>query len=187
MLHKILIGGYRNKVFRSKTGLWAMGMFVPKHQNILAVLEGPEGKFLIPGANIVTNDGDLYYAQLSASEVSTNAFGILELNSAGTPGKTAVRSDFTAVADSQKAHDGNYPQTDDGDADNTGAGVDVVSYLTSYTKADFNTASITHGIITNVGPAAGEVLLTGYAFAATFPKTADDTLKVFTNHEMLGV
>lgn len=190
MLHKIAIGGFRNKVYRSRAGLWAMGMVLPKHNNVLAILEGPEGKFLIPAGNIVTNAGDLYYAQLGASEATTNAFGILELNSAGTPGKAADRSGFTAIGSTQKVHDvggGGYPQTDDGDADNTGAGTDIVSYLTSYTKADFNASGISHGLITNTGPAAGEPILTGYAFAAPFTKTADDTLKVFTNHEMLGV
>ena len=34
---------------------------------------------------------------------------------------------------------------------------------------------------------ASEPLLTGYAFAAGFAKTADDTLKVFVNHEFNGV
>ena len=189
MLHRIQIGGFRNKVFRTKAGLYfpKFSMVVPRHNNILAVLRGPEGKLLIPGRNIVTNDGDLYYAQLGAEEVTTNAFGILELGSAGTPGKAAIRSGFTAIGSTQKAHDGTYPQTNDSDGDNTGAGVDIVTYLTSYTKADFSAASITHGWITNVGPAAGEPLLTGYAFGAAFAKTANDTLKVFTNHEMLGV
>jgi len=156
MLGKIAVGGFRNKVFRTKAGLWAMGMMLPKHNNVLALLRTPEGLYLIPAANIVTDAGDLYYAQLGAEEASTNAFGILELASAGTPGKAQDRSDFTVIASTQKAHDGTYPKTNDGDADNTGAGTDIVSYLTSYTKADFNDTAITHGFITNITPGASE-------------------------------
>jgi len=149
--------------------------------------QGLPGRTLIPAANIVTNAGDLYYAQLGAEEVSTNAFGVQILATAGTPGKAATDDSFTAVAASEKAHDGTYPKTNDGDADNTGAGTDIVSYLTSWTKADFNQLAITHGIITNASPGVAEPILTGFAFAASFDKTANDTLKVFINHEMLGV
>jgi hypothetical protein len=117
----------------------------------------------------------------------TNVFGIHELASAGTPGKAADRSGFTVIASTQKAHAATYPKTNDGDADNTGAGVDVVTWLASYTKGDFNHGAITHGIITNATPGATEPILTGYAFAASFAKTADDTLKVFVNHTMNGV
>jgi hypothetical protein len=123
---------------------------------------------------------------MGAGETPTNAFGIHELASAGTPGKAADRDDFTPIGSTQKAHTATYPKTADADADNTGAGADIVTYLASYAKADFNAASITHGMITNTGAGAGAPLLTGYAFSAGFAKTADDTLKVFVNHEMLG-
>jgi hypothetical protein len=61
-----------------------------------------------------------------------------------------------------------------------------VTFLASYAKADFNHSAISHGIITNASPGASEPILTGYAFAASFEKTADDTLKVFVNHQMAG-
>jgi len=180
---------FRNKVLLTKAGLWVplFDMLVPRHQNVLAVLRTPAGALLIPASNIVTDAGDIYYAQLGASESPTNAFGILELATAGTPGKAANRSGFTVIGSTQKAHDGTYPKTNDGDADNTGAGTDVTTYLTSYTGADFNNGAITHGFITNVTPGASEPILTGYAFAASINKTASDTLKVFTNHTMNGV
>lgn len=175
-------------IYQSKGGLWIMGLFLPRHQNILAVLRQGDGRMLcIPGANIVTDAGDIYYAQVAASESPTNAFGIGELASAGTPGKAADRSAFTVIGSTQKAHSATYPKTNDADADNTGAGTDVVTRLQSYAKGDFTAASITHGIVTNVTPGASEPLLTGYAFAAGFAKTANDTLKVFQNHTMNGV
>lgn len=189
MLIRESVTGFRHKVLRSKAGLWLplLDMVVPRHRNVLAVLCTPRGKILIPASNIVTDAGDLHYAQRAVSESLTNAFGIGELASAGTPGKTANRSAFTPIASTQKAHASTYPKRNDGDADNTGAGTDVVTFLQSYTKADFNATGITHGMITNTSPGASEPLLTGYAFAASFNKTADDTLKVFVNHTMNGV
>lgn len=183
------VPGFLNKVYQTAHSLIVPGcdVVVPKHQNILAVLCRPDGKLLIPAANIVTDAGDLFYAQLMASEATTNTFTTHELGSAGTPGKAAIRSGFTIIASTEKLESASYPRTNDPDADNTGAGTDIRTTLASYTKADFNDPAITHGIVTNPTPAAGEPLLTGYAFGASFGKTANDTLKVFVNHESLGV
>jgi hypothetical protein len=188
MLIRHALPGFRNRVLASPAALLVplFDAWVPRNRNVLAVLAGPSGRLLIPASNIVTDAGDLYYAQKGAGEATTNAFGVHELGSAGTPAKGANRSAFTPIGSTQKAHAATYPKTNDGDADNTGAGTDIVSYLASYAKADFTHAAVTHGWITNVTPGASEPLLTGYAFAAAFEKTADDTLKVFANHEMLG-
>ena len=189
MLIKTRVHEFINQVYMTKRGIWfpLLDLVLPKHNNVLAILRNERGGTLIPAHNIVTDDGDLYYAQRAASETPTNAFGVHELGSAGTPGKTAIRSGFTVIGSTEKAHAATYPKTNDGDADNTGAGADIVTYLASYTKADFNANGITHGWITNVTPAAGEKLLTGYAFAASFNKTANDTLKIFVNHTMNGI
>ena len=192
MLIRMSVPGYANKVYTTLHSIIVpmFDGFVPKHQNILAVLR-PGGSggapTLIPGSNIVTSDGDQYYAEASVGAALTNAFGIHEMASGGTPGKSADRSDFTTIGSSEKAHTGGYPTNDDSDADNTGAGVTVVSYLATYSKSDFSHAAITHGIITNSGPGASEPLLTGYAFSGSFQKTTNDTLKVFVNHALTGV
>jgi len=180
---------FRNLVTVTQFAINALGLSVPKHQNVLAVVrQGDDpSPILVPGSNIVTNDGDLHYAERGAAETPTNAFGVHEMASAGTPGKGNNRSNFTTIASTEKVHTATYPKTNDGDADNTGAGTDIVTWLVSYTKVDFNHSAITHGIITNATPGASEVLLTGYAFAASFEKTANDTLKVFVNHTMNGV
>jgi len=177
-------------MYRSASGLWfpEYDHVTGKHRNVLAVLRPARGAGrIIPASNIVTNDGDLYYAEMGAGETPTDAFDVHEMCSAGTPAKGADRSAFTPIGSSEKAHTAGYPKTNDGDSDNTGAGVDIVTYLASYSAADFNAASISHGIITNATPGASENLLTGYAFASAFEKTAADTLKVFVNHEMSGV
>lgn len=187
MLLRERVYGFQNRVYMTKFGIWTRDMLVPRHMNICAVICGPEGKILHLGHNIVTNEGDLHYAELMAAEAVSDVFTTHEMASAGTPGKTANRSNVTVIGSTQKLNTGGYPKTNDGDADNTGAGTDIVSHLGSYAKADFNAASISHGIITNPTPGASEVCLTVYAFAAPFGKTADDTLKVFVNHEALGV
>jgi hypothetical protein len=187
MLIKTRLSEFVNRVYRTSHGLIQNGVWVPRHRNVCAVLLTPRGPELHLASNIVTDAGDVYYAQRGAAESPTNAFGIHELASAGTPAKGANRSAFTMIGSTAKAHAATYPQTDDGDTDNTGAGADVVTYLGSYAKADFNHAAISHGIITNTSPGASEPILTGYAFAAPFAKTADDTLKVFVNHTANGV
>lgn len=183
------VSGFKNKVLQTAKSLIfpEYDLIIPKHKNILALLEGINGRFLIPASNIVTNAGDLFYAQLMAAEATTNAFTTHELGTAGTPAKGADRSAFTPIASTQKVEAATYPKTNDGDADNTGAGTDIRTSLASYAKGDFTDAAITHGWITNATPGASEPLLTGYAFAAGFGKTANDTLKVFVNHEALGV
>lgn len=182
--------GFLTRWLTSKAGLWFPGLdlFVPKHNNVLAVLGRPEGKHLIPASNIVTDAGDLHYAQRAVSEALTNAFGAHLMATAGTPGKTATLAGFTQIAASEKATETGYPTRNDTDGDNTGAGVDIVTHLVSYPTSfggePWNT--ITHGVVTNATPGTAEALLTGYAFAASFSKTAADTLKVFVNHEMSG-
>lgn len=188
MLIRTSASGFRHRVYMTAASIIVpmFDAFIPKHRNVLAVLGRKDGNLLIPASNIVTNAGDVHYAQRGAGETPTNAFGIHELASAGLPAKDADQSDFTVIAGTQKAHTGGYPTTADADADNTGAGADVISYLASYAKADFSHAAITHGMITNATPGAAEPILTGYAFAAAFEKTVDDTLKVFVNHDVTG-
>lgn len=138
--------------------------------------------------NIVTDAGDTYYAQQAANETPTNAFDRLELGSAGTPGKTATTSSFTLIASTSKAPTATYPKTNDGDSDNTGAGVDIVTWQFAYAAGDFNHAAITHGWIPVNGHGAGAPILTGFAFTGgAFAKTASDTLKVIVNHTFTGV
>ena len=178
--------------------------FDPRN-NILAVLRTPEylgsGKYdMIANFyythNLVGNDGDIFYAKLGAGEVpSANEDfenGRMELNNpagADTLAKTDDYSDvLTPITASRKVFDGSYPRTNDPDGDNTGAGVDVATYLTSYTTGDFNANGINGGAVLDdlTTPATSAKLLTHYSITA-FNKTASDTLKMFVNHTMNGV
>ncbi len=202
MLIKYRVNGFTNRVLKSRAGIWLpkVDIVVPIHQNVLAVLESEElGKRLISAANLVVDTGDIWYAQRAASEATTNVFttGYLSSVTWTTITKAIDTDDLAnitlAAGTGEKTVTATYPKTNDADADNTGAGVDIVSHLFSYTKTDFNDPSVAAGAIssaavTSWGGSAGEdPIMTGYDFASVFDKTANDTLKVFVNHTMNGV
>jgi hypothetical protein len=149
------------------------------------------------GKNIVTNDGDIFYAQQAVTEApSANEdfeAGRMELQNPGiqdTPAKGDTYTNVTTpVTTSRKVFVAtpNYPLRNDADGDNTGAGVDVATYLTSYTTGDFNANGINGGCIhDNASPTGPTKLLTHWSITS-FNKTASDTLKMFVNHTMNGV
>ncbi len=140
--------------------------------------------------NIVTDAGDVYYAQRGAAEAPTNAFDNMELgdSTSGAPTKASTTSTITLIAGTAKTVKATYPQTNDGDADNTGAGTDVVTWTFEWTAGDFNSTDITDGIIAVGGHGAAAPILTHFEFTGgSFTKTATDTLKVIVNHTMNGV
>ena len=151
-------------------------------------------KTWIYAKNIVTNDGDLYYAQKSVGGTPTSDFGgsdgRMELRTgSATPAKAHVYSDVTTpVTASRKIKDGAYPKTADDDSDNTGAGADIVTWRTSWTTSDFNATAIIGGCfhVGGASPASGSKLLTHFSITS-FNKTASDTLKIFVNHTFNGV
>ena len=178
------------KMLRSKAGIWfpEYDHFINPKNNVLAILGRPNGRRIIPGSNIVTNDGDLFYAEMSVGDSPTDAFDYWCMATAGTPGKTANLGDFTHIVASKKVQTApTYPCVNDQDGDNTGAGTDVRTTSVSYTAADFNNGAITHGVITNTAFGAAEHLLSGWEWAASINKTAADTLKCFLNHTFTGV
>jgi hypothetical protein len=144
--------------------------------------------------NIVTNDGDLYYAQKAVGGTPTSDFGgsdgRMELRTgSATPAKAHVYSDVTTpVTASRKIKDGAYPKTADDDSDNTGSGTDIVTWRTSWTTSDFNATAIIGGCfhVGGASPASGSKLLTHFSITS-FNKTASDTLKIFVNHTFNGV
>jgi len=158
---------------------------------VLAVLEDVRNgaKKLVPGRNIVTNDGDKYYAQMGCGEAPTadfdGAFAGLRMGTGiTTPTKTDTSVTVFATGGTMGL-DAGYEKTNDVDADNTGAGVNIVTWRYSFGTAQANITNIAEGAIC-VNVAVGGTALTHFLFAAAFNKTANDTLKVFVNHELLG-
>lgn len=146
--------------------------------------------------NIVTNAGDHYYAQTAAEETKLFTVAGMRLGTnagaATSPVKGDVKLQTTTtsalLASSEKAIDATYPKSDDGDGDNTGSGVDIVTWRTSWLVSESNSAniatvdlpdSLTDGSITQSLSIAN--------FASKFTKSSSDTLKVFVNHTFNGV
>lgn len=160
--------------------------------NVVAVLDNVimGHRRIIHGANIVTNDGDVYYAESICAETPTDDFdggtSGIRLGSAATPPTKTSTDVGTFIAGTGKGLEATYPMTSDTDGDNTGSGVDIVSWKFAYTTAQGIASGIQEGAIVDdiTTPTAA---LAHFLFAASFNKTASDTLKVFVNHECLGV
>ncbi len=168
------------------------------------------------GANIVTNDGDVYYAKKACSETpsanedfgarsgSTGATCILQNpSSADSLAKTDTYGSVnnpivTSGAQKDCTYGGSapdrYPLTNDQDTDNSGKGVDVVTYKFEWTTSQIDTSSgnaITGGCIVDKAATLGSSvkILTHWNFSspASFHKTSTDTLTLYVNHTMNGV
>ncbi len=147
--------------------------------------------------NIVTNAGDLFYAERGVAQAIPSNFvdgagafdGVMELynGASAAPAKANDRSAMVGlVSGSEKAMTSSYPKLNDADARNTGAGADVITYLASYLTSEANAASIADVILTNPSPGASEALLMHAEFGTPFEKTSADTLDVFINHTITG-
>ena len=197
------------------------GLELPKginpKDNICVVLKSEEGdKRWFYGSNLVTSDGDIYYAKVASGETPatnedfgrTNATCILQTGAVtgdDAPAKGDAYQDVLTplVANHQSTNsetqlvESGYPKTaatSGGDADNSsGGGADAVTYKFTWSKTEINTGSgnpITGGCITDKDGslASGKKILTHWGFTApaTFHKTNTDTLTLYVNHTMLG-
>lgn len=142
---------------------------------------------VVHGKNIVTDEGDKFYAQSACGETPTNAFTTLYLATGGpaTPAKDDNYGTFTGVQ-SGKAKSAGYPKTNDDDGDNTGKGVDVVSWGFAFTTGDGPYTDITHCFISITGASGTDPILNSYKWAASWSKDGDTSAKVFVNHTMNG-
>jgi hypothetical protein len=187
------IPGWLN-AYRTRAGLWLrdIDLLVRRGDlrwNVQASLSFPTGeRRLMLGHNLITDDGELHYAELIAQESPTNAFGAMELATA-TPTQAASddRSDYTVQSGSEKAFSSGFPKRNDTDTDNTGKGVDVFTYKAEYAAADGNWTGLDGGIITNASPGASEPILTGFDFASSVDKDSSTALTVYVNHAPTGV
>jgi len=143
--------------------------------------------------NLVTNDGEIFYAKQGAGETpATNEnfqSGRFEMGTtAYTEAETDTFTNFdvggsSKISGSRQTFTSGYPKTNDtGDADNTGDAVDAVSYAVNYSAASWNDTDVEQGCIhDNASPVSATKLLSVFSFTS-FAKTSSDTLKVFVNH-----
>lgn len=143
--------------------------------------------------NLVTNDGEIFYAKQGAGETpATNEnfqSGRFEIGTtAYTEAETDTFNQFdvsgtSKISGSRQTFTSGYPKTNDtGDTDNTGDAVDAVSYAVNYTAAAWNDTDVEQGVIhDNATPVTTTKLLCAFSFTS-FAKTSSDTLKIFVNH-----
>ena len=143
--------------------------------------------------NLVTNDGEIFYAKQGAGETpATNENfqgGRFEMGTtAYTEAETDTFTNFdvggsSKISGSRQTFTSGYPKTNDtGDADNTGDATDAVSYAVNYSASAWNDANVEQGCIhDNATAVSATKLLSVFSFTS-FAKTSSDTLKVFVNH-----
>lgn len=158
------------------------------HDAVLMLRNEVTGEvILVPGRNIITNEGDKWYAQQACGETPTKSFANLYLATSGpaTPAKTDDYDDFGGVT-GEKAKSAGYPKTNDDDGDNTGSGVDIVSWKFEYTTSDGPYSAITHSFIAEASAGAGAAILNSYKWGSSWSKDSSTSAKIFANHEMSG-
>ena len=143
--------------------------------------------------NLVTNDGEIYYAKMGAGETPSTdenfENGRFEMGTtAYTEAETDTFTNFdvsgsSKISGSNQVFTAGYPKTNDtGDADNTGDAVDAVSYAVNYSASAWNDTDVEQGCIHDkASPVSATKLLSVFSFTS-FAKTSSDTLKVFVNH-----
>lgn len=177
----------------------------PKNNICLVVTHQDGSKEWWYGSNIVTNDGDIYYAKKGAGESPSsnenfaNAACVLQNPAvADTPAKTDTYSSISnpiTTSGAVRPISSTYPKTADTDPDNTGASADGVSYRFDWSTSQVDTSAgnpITGGAIYDVAvtsPNGSTKILTHWNFVSpsSFHKTNTDTLKLFVNHTFNGV
>jgi len=177
-------------VFLSKHGIWTPDLVSEIRSNVVAIRRGAVTKEaeLFLGLNIITNTGDTYYARRAAAETPSPNFAAttarLRLGSSSAAVAKTDTDVTTFITGASTAVDSGYPKTNNtDDADNTGDGVDIVSWRYQFGTSGFS-GSVKEGAIVNA--ASPTSALNHFLFAAAIAKTNSDTLKVFVNHEALG-
>jgi len=172
-----------------------------KEQVVIVTKDATTGRVLQRvelAPNIVTNEGDKYYAQRGAAATPTYTFnaGMMVVAKSYTVAATKVATFGRFVNTTytgRKAFDATYPKTGDTDSDNTGRTADAVTYKRTYTTSEANYTIKALGICrrnaTTAAASASKVLLSykTLSSAQQVTKTSSQTLVVYINHTFNGV
>lgn len=179
-----------------------MGKRVEKKESIILVLKdaatGRVERVVKTEHNIVTNAGDLYYAQRGATlgALPTHTFykGMMVVAQSGII--TAKTRTFGAFKNMNATYTGRqsfatgYPKTNDSDTDNTGRTTDSVTYKRVYTTAQANYTIRFVGICRHNATTNSNGQLLSYKSLTPgeyVTKTSTQTLTAYINHNFLGV
>lgn len=155
-----------------------------KENILLCLFDHDTSKIVaITGKNIVTDNGDRYYATKGAGEAAFFTVAAIRMGSSATA-VTKSDIDVTTFVGTAKAPAAGYPKTNDSDVNNTGTAVDSVSWKASWTTAE-NNVLMQEVAITDSLTVPTKALMHG--LFTSFTKTASQAMDVFVNHNMLGI
>lgn len=162
---------------------------VKKTENVLAVVTDALGNISkqVWGSNIITDDGDTFYAQKIVGETSAFFETPYMLLGTGTtlPAKTDVGVELP-ITGAYKQVDAGMPQRDNQDTGNPDGGVNVVTWKFSFPLGGVVATGISEGAIVDDG-AAPTNALNHFLFSNTFDLTDTDQLTIYVNHALVGV
>ena len=175
-----------------------------KETVILVLRDAATGKverYIDCGPNIVTNDGDRYYAQRGASETTTYTFGtgriivaksfIATTSKTNTFGKFVLQSTVSAQTYwGRQPFASGYPKTNDSDTDNAARTADGVTYKVVYTTAQANGPIRALGVCRPTGKTLTKGQLLSFKTlgpSQTLTKTSSLTLTVYVTHVFNGI
>lgn len=173
---------------------------------VLVVKEASTGrtvKIVEAGPNVVTTQGDKFYARRGAGEtVNTNShpfhtgqmIAAATLNAAGKANKkTATFGNIGGAAldsySGRQDFDNGYPKTADTDTDNTARTVDGITYKRVYSTSQANQTIYTVGLCRTGAQtnSSGQLLaVKTLSMAQSVVKTSSLTLTIYVTHVFLG-
>lgn len=162
------------------------------------------------GPNIITDAGDLYYAQRSAVETPGRTFNkgqmVLAKSFTGATSVAAKKAKtfgnlvvFTGSYSGRQSFESAYPKSNDTDTDNTFRSADAATYKTIYSTSEGNGTvkaiaicrfgSASSRVTTAITPASLRLLLAfrTLSSAQILVKTSSQTLTVYVNHLFSGI
>ena len=172
---------------------------------VTRIVKRADGSLDIRNAhNIVTIDGDIYYAMMlnrigGVPEVPTTEYftngvtslfdGVCEIRRLveNEPVRAANRSNIGGVqVGLAKTCSAGYPKRGDLEPLNTGKGIDIQSYRFDWGEGEAVGVDVNSFDITNPSPASNEKLLC-WGKGIDFTGGANDTVILFVNHGLDGV
>ena len=161
---------------------------IAQKENVLAIIKKKNGEIQkIKGHNIVTDNGDEYYARKIVNDTSNITTPFYLRLGTGTDNPTKSETDVENYIDgSAKQVDNGFPKrnyTDDGNSD---GGVNVITYKITYGIGELEANDISEGALVDNGDNPTKTL-NHFLFDSSFNLTSNDQLIVFVNHSFVGV
>lgn len=159
---------------------------VPTKENVVIVIHDHDTGLtdVSYGKNIVTDDGDIYYAQRTCGETPTNTYIGARMGSNIAGGTSKTDTDVNSFFGVGKATTATYPKTNDGDPLNTLAGVNIVTWKFEWATSENVGAQDEIAIVDNLTTPTTALC---HADCGLQNKTNLQSMIVYVNHVFEGI